>query len=160
RAIFGIYDFRDLRYICSTYMYFAGSLGLLVVLVCLLFQFNASPVPSRTPTFRPTPTLVPEITPPSGPDTACLQRRAARRALIAFTLGHQKVLQVGLMSADGSIVCGLTGDGYINPSWSPDGSQLVFVSRSGGLFIARRDGSALRQLLKQTSLTPGFFAPR
>lgn len=50
-------------------------------------------------------------------------------------------------------------DGITTPSWSPDGSQLVFTGYSGGLsdlFIVDRDGDNLRRL---TSDKYGHFHP-
>lgn len=37
---------------------------------------------------------------------------------------------------------------YLTPSFSPDGEQILFHKRGGGLWIMRRDGSDARQILK------------
>jgi Tol biopolymer transport system component len=64
-----------------------------------------------------------------------------------------------LLRADGSETIRLTDDGHKdrNPTWSPDGSRIAFMSsRSGAweLWSIRRDGSDLRQM---TDLKSGVY---
>ena len=56
------------------------------------------------------------------------------------------------MRADGSGITDLTGHFSIGPAWSPDGTQLAFVSYhtdpypNGNIYVGRADGTGLRQL--------------
>jgi Tol biopolymer transport system component/predicted Ser/Thr protein kinase len=110
--------------------------------------------PTRTPyptaTFTPTETLEPSATPLGG-----------AYGQLAFASARNGVPQIFLMNSDGSGQVQLTDlpDGACQPAWSPDGSQIVFISpcrQRGGtypdarLYLIDADGSGLTLLLPST----------
>jgi len=70
---------------------------------------------------------------------------------IGFTSIDSSSLMV--MNADGTsqraLLQGPTGVTYRRPSWSPDGSQLVFEStiQGDGIYVINKDGSGLRKVV-------------
>ncbi len=108
--------------------------------------------PTSTPTEAP-PTLTPT---PAGTPTGGGQGQ------IAFASDRSGSVQIWVMGVDGSNPTQVTQmqDGACEPSWSPDGLRLVFVSPCAGkqeqykgssLFIINIDGSGLVSL----ATTPG-----
>jgi TolB protein len=80
-------------------------------------------------------------------------------SLIAFTCNNSKQLSaVWVMNRDGSDphrVFGPTPAEGWDPTWSPDGKQILFASRSNGnaqLFIVNLDGTGLRQVTHMDDL--------
>lgn len=107
--------------------------------------------PTRTPyptaTFTPTETLEPSPTPLGG-----------AYGQLAFASARSGVPQVFLMNSDGSAQIQLTNlpEGACQPAWSPDGSQIVFISpcrarnstyADARLYLIDADGSNLTPLL-------------
>ncbi|MGB7875708.1 MAG: protein kinase [Anaerolineales bacterium] len=140
-----------------------------------------TPIPTDTPTFTPTPepTLTPTIvssptvaptrtfTPtllPSGPSptpsvtpTPSATPIGGGYGQIAFVSERTGVPQIYLINTDGSGLHPLTNlaEGACQPSWSPDGSRLVFTSPcplntdsypESGLYFINADGSDLTPL--------------
>jgi Tol biopolymer transport system component len=71
-------------------------------------------------------------------------------ARIAFASGDGK-LRIYVMNADGTNAVAITNgyQGDITPAWSPDGSQIAFVSKRSGtqqIWVVRADGSGLKDL--------------
>ena len=119
-----------------------------------------TPIPTATdkPTDTPTPTetQTPTATPMGGGS-----------GQIAFASERTGLPQIWLMNADGSGQYQITDlpDGACQPSWSPDGEFLVFISPCAGnqeiypsasLFIIAADGSGLMPL---PTLPGGDFDP-
>ena len=84
---------------------------------------------------------------------------APRPAELALTVASDIVV----IRDNGAVVRRLTGGRAVDyfPSWSPDGSRLVFVSNRDGddeLYVMRADGSQLRQLThnKAVDTTPAW----
>jgi ABC-type sugar transport system substrate-binding protein len=115
-----------------------------------------SPAPQSAPTGTPAPTAtkMPTATPEPIPCS------------IAFDSDRDSNLEVYRMAPDGSDPINLTnnpGDDF-DPAWSPDGSQIAFVSnrvndQEGGLFIyvMDADGSHARQLtIENESKSPDW----
>lgn len=69
--------------------------------------------------------------------------------LIVFTRGDAKgASQIWLMDRSGANPHKINGQGW-DPTWSPDGTQILFASDSEGtnqLFIMNLDGSSLRRI--------------
>ncbi len=118
----------------------------------------APPVATGTPPSSPTPMPTPSVTStPIG----------GGYGQIAFASDRTGVPQIWLMNADGTGLQQITSmpDGACQPSWSPDGQQLVFISPCPGkryiypgasLHIVNVDGSNVRSL----PMTPeGDFDP-
>lgn len=99
------------------------------------------------PTAAPTPTFTPAATPTGGGG-----------GQIAFASTRSGLPQIWLMDHDGNNKKQLTHlpDGACQPSWSPDGSRLVFTSpckkrsldimKGSALFLIKADGSGLTPL--------------
>ncbi len=116
--------------------------------------FTATP----TATASPTPTFTPSITPtPSDTPTPTNTPIGGGWGQIAFASDRTGIPQIWLVNSDGSNLQQLTNlpDGACQPDWSPDGSQLVFVSpckerqdkyENSGLYIMNADGSGLTPL--------------
>ncbi len=68
---------------------------------------------------------------------------------IAFASNRDGVEKIYVMNADGSGLVKLTdGPHHLQPSWSPDGTQIAFmglVNEATALFIMNADGSKRRQ---------------
>jgi Tol biopolymer transport system component len=76
---------------------------------------------------------------------------------LAFASDRTGIPQIWLVNSDGSGLVQLTemGDGACQPTWSPDGEQLIFISPcrnnqeiypNSSLFLIRADGSELTPL--------------
>ncbi|MBN2387668.1 MAG: serine/threonine-protein kinase [Anaerolineales bacterium] len=116
--------------------------------------------PTRTayPTVEPTATGTPD-TPVAPPDDYIGQ--------LAFASDRNGVPQIFLMNWDGNGRQRLTSlpDGACQPSWSPDGTQIVFISpclervdlyQDSLLYIMNADGTDVTPLLNSQ---PGDFDP-
>ncbi len=74
-------------------------------------------------------------------------------------------LEIYIQDIDGSNTYALTSDNWIiqNPIWSPDDSQIAFLSKSGGatdqyaIYTINLDGSNLQRLI-ETDLDPWMIA--
>ena len=101
---------------------------------------------TATSTNRPSPTNTPE---PLEPALVLLSDRS--EGVIAYTLSKGSNADIYVMNVDGSGQTQLTDDPAYDawPSWSPDGSQIAFMSKRSGnpdIFVMDADGSNLRQL--------------
>ncbi len=90
-----------------------------------------APSPSSTPTPEPTETPTPTITFSPSPTMF------GGSGQIAFASNRTGVMQIWLMNADGTQQRPITNmmDGACQPSWSPDGQKIAFISPCAG----RRD---------------------
>lgn len=83
-------------------------------------------------------------------DRAIAWSPSGDRLAITTTVGP-KDLAIDLVRRDGSLIARLDGPGPDeHPTWSPDGSHLVFTSSRNGsadLFLASADGTAIRPLV-------------
>lgn len=124
---------------------------------------EALPVATTTPTLAPTETLRPAVQISPTPDNTTLAATpfGGSSGQIAFASARSGIPQIYLMNTDGTGLTVLTSmdEGACQPSWSPDGKQLVFTSpcRARGdfsgasypdssLYIMNNDGSGLTQL--------------
>ncbi len=107
---------------------------------------TATPTGSPTPTPSPTVTFTPTPTPLGG-----------GYGQIAFASDRTGIPQIWVMNIDGNGLRQVTDlqRGACQPDWSPDGSQLVFISpcegnqeayRGSSLFIINADGTELQPL--------------
>lgn len=122
-------------------------------------------VPDQTPGAGETPTvpLNPGATPsPTYASAAALTPTGGGRGQIAFASDRGGIPQIWLINMDGTDRVQLTyvPDGACQPSWSPDGLQLVFTSPCSGnddryegssLWMVNADGTGLHML----PITPG-----
>ena len=116
-----------------------------------------SPPTAVPPTAAPAPTYTPAATPTGG-----------GRGQIAYASSSTGMPQIWLMDFDGENKTQLTNlpDGACQPSWSPDGSRIVFTSpcrernldimKGSALFLVNADGSGLTPL---NSAPGGDFDP-
>ena len=124
---------------------------------------TALPEATSTPTLAPTETLRPavQISPTPGNTTLVATPFGGSSGQIAFASARSGIPQIYLMNTDGTELSVLTNmdEGTCQPSWSPDGQQLVFISpcRARGdfagvsypdssLYIMNADGTGLTQL--------------
>ncbi|MEW6240223.1 MAG: protein kinase [Chloroflexota bacterium] len=119
---------------------------------------TVSPTPTSIPTSTPTP--LPTFTPTLPPNQTPLPTETPQGGgygQFAFASDRTGVPQIYIANLDGSNVHPVTNlpNGACNPSWSPDGSRLVFVSPCSGefdtfenasLYIVNADGSDLAPL--------------
>jgi serine/threonine protein kinase/Tol biopolymer transport system component len=132
---------------------------------------TATPAPpTSTPTVAPTKTLPPVIentlTPTVGPTPM-----GGGTGQVAFASTRSGIPQIYLINTDGTGLHIVTNmdEGACQPSWSPDGSQLVFISpcqargeffenaySDASLYLISADGSGLKQL---TTIPGSDFDP-
>lgn len=133
--------------ICCTFI-FSGCVTAPTTETVMIVTATVTNPPAPTATMEE-PTITPEPTPTPEPPVPCM---------IAFDSDRDKNLEVYIMGPDGSGQTNLTNNGAddSDPVWSPDGSQIAFVSNreselGGGQFIyvMAADGSNLRQLSQQ-----------
>ena len=116
------------------------------------------------PTFTPTPTIQPTQTftaTASGTSLGAPTLIGGSTGQIAFASVRLGTAQIFLVNADGTSLQPLTSieEGACQPSWSPDGSQLVFISPCRGrgefyenfytdssLYLVDADGTDVRPL--------------
>jgi serine/threonine protein kinase/Tol biopolymer transport system component len=118
---------------------------------------NEEVAPASTLTFTPTLTLEPSLTPTATVTSTPLPTPQGGGAQIAFASNRTGEVQVWLLTlSDGELfqITDIRG-GACQPTWSPDGQQLVFVapcSRNqqtypgSSLFIINADGSNMNPL--------------
>lgn len=121
---------------------------------------NTPETPTSTPTVVPTRTLAPVVeitdTPTAGPTPV-----GGGQGQIAFASARSGLPQIYLINADGTDLKLITSmeTGACQPSWSPDGLQLVFISpcreraeffensyNDASLYLINADGTGLRPL--------------
>lgn len=115
------------------------ALALLLLLNACGKQTTATPIemptttPTRAPTISPTPTLLAPMDGRSG-------------GVIAFTSMETNDWQIYVMNADGSGKRNITINvrGGYEPTWSPDGAELVF--QYNGLWIANIASGEINQI--------------
>jgi serine/threonine protein kinase len=111
---------------------------------------SSTPSPSETlsPTFTPSPSLSPTITQTRPPTPMGGSEQ------IAFASTRSGAVEIWLMNNDGTGLKQITNipEGACQPRWSPDGSQIVFISPctrhqnsypGASLFIINADGTGL-----------------
>lgn len=117
-------------------------------------------VPDQTPGAGDTPTVPSDLgaTPsPTYPPTAALTPTGGGLGQVAFASNRDGLPQIYLINLDGTGLFQVTDlqDGACQPSWSPDGTQLVFTSPCPGnqdrypgssLWVINADRSGLRTL--------------
>ncbi|HEX9838248.1 MAG TPA: protein kinase [Anaerolineales bacterium] len=108
------------------------------------------PTSINTPTFTSTETLQPQEPTPTPDNTPIpvATSMGGGTGQIAFASARSGVPQIFLSNADGTALSQLTNieNGACQPSWSPDGSQLVFTSpcsRRGEFFETAYKESSL-----------------
>jgi Tol biopolymer transport system component len=107
--------------------------------------------PTLTPTLRPSPTPLPTLSGSGG-------------GVIAFASEDDVRRDIYLINADGTGIVALTRDaGWDNwPSWSPDGTQLVYTCRApiagqgGGICRINADGSGRIPLTSANDWEPSW----
>jgi serine/threonine protein kinase/Tol biopolymer transport system component len=135
---------------------------------------TSAPAPAATPTTAAppavvdTPAALPEDTAtPEVPPTPASTPRGSGHGQIAFVSQRAGRPQVFLMNVDGSELTQLTdlADGACQPSWSPDGERLLFITpclnksdvyERSALYVMNADGSDQKLLL---SMVGGLFDP-
>lgn len=134
-----------------------------------------SPTPTETPaptatatSIPPTPTLPPVVEVTATPDVISVvpTKVGGGAGQIAFASARTGIPQVYIINLDTTGLTMLTNmeEGACQPSWSPDGSQIVFISpcqargefyentyRNSSLYIMNADGSGQKTL----TTTPG-----
>lgn len=117
-------------------------------------------LPTETPTLAATstPTTIPTETPTPEPSlTPTITPRGGGYGQIAFASDRSGLPQIWVANADGTGLRQVTDtqQGACQPSWSPDGAQIVFISPcdshqeiyiDASLFIINEDGSGLTPL--------------
>ena len=121
------------------------------------------PTAIYTPTLAFTETLQPEAVTPTPDNTPipAATLMGGGTGQIVFASARSGVPQIYLSNADGTALAPLTSmeNGACQPSWSPDGSQLVFISpcprrgeffetayRESSLYTINVDGTGLKTL--------------
>jgi len=121
-----------------------------------------------SPTLEPTRTFTPTALPPPLSPTPLITLTPSPTPVgggygqIAFASQRTGIPQIYLINADGSDLHPITNlpEGTCQPSWSPDGAQLVFTSpcqhntdsyRESGIYLMNADGSDLTPI----STAPG-----
>ena len=129
-----------------------------------------TPTPTPTPTKKFTPTLTPTLTKTTTPSltpSPTVTPQGGGGGQVAFASKVGKIPQIYVINLDGTGRKKITdiGDGACQPDWSPDGTQLVFISPCAGnyeiyqtaaLFMINADGTDLTQL---PSVFGGDFDP-
>ncbi|NWG35322.1 MAG: serine/threonine-protein kinase [Chloroflexi bacterium] len=133
-----------------------------------------TPEPTLTPTLTPTPTLPPVIEITATPENTPVllpTPTGGGTGQIAFASARTGIPQIYLVNLDQTGLTPLTNmqEGACQPSWSPDGSQLVFISpclargdisqnvyNNSSLYIMNADGSGQKPL---TSVPGSDFDP-
>ena len=117
--------------------------------------------PSETPTVQPTKTLPPAIDSTATPVVSITPSLGGGMGQIAFASARSGIPQIYMINMDGTGLQLITqiDSGACQPSWSPDGSQLVFISPckargeffeniyiGSGLYSINVDGTELKPL--------------
>ncbi|MBK9925664.1 MAG: serine/threonine-protein kinase [Anaerolineales bacterium] len=124
---------------------------------------TATPTVAPTATVIPTKTLPPVLEVTATPDNAPVAAPTSQGggSQIAFASARNGAPQIYLSNLDGTGLTLLTNivDGACQPSWSPDGAQLVFISpcltrgdvaenayKDSSLYLINADGSGQKPL--------------
>jgi len=119
---------------------------------------NPAPTQPPTPTSTPRPTRTPVPPPPSATWTAVPTQIGGGSGQIAFASDRSGSTQVWLMNVDGTGEAQQITDlpeGACQPTWSPDGLQLLFISPcegqqaiypGAGIFLINADGTGMTPL--------------
>jgi len=124
---------------------------------------SPTPTPAPTPAPTPTPTLVPTPTPPPTPvPTPTAAPSGSRIAFRSFRDGNYEIY---VMNADGSGQVNISNNpgrspndtlGHDwEPSWSPDGARIAYVSFQDGfeeIYVMNADGSGQTRLTNNTAV--------
>ncbi|MBS1250747.1 MAG: Protein TolB [Chloroflexi bacterium] len=122
--------------------------------------FTLTPSPTVTPTITPSPTLTatPTLThTPTRTPTPTITPRGGGKGQIAFVSLRSETPQIWITNTEGDDPTMITNmeDGACQPSWSPDGEKLVFISpceensrhySDTHLFVINVDGTGLEAL--------------
>ena len=132
------------------------------------------PTETLTPTIQPTPTLPPVVEVTATPENTPLPvntQVGGGTGQVAFASRRTGAPQIFITNLDMTIMFQLTDleAGACQPAWSPDGSQIVFVSpcpqrsefnesiyKDSSLYLMNADGSNLRPL---TAVPGSDFEP-
>jgi len=133
----------------------------LVELLATITQTDTPVPPTSTATIVPTKTLPPVIDATATPATAGPTQTGGGLGQVAFASARSGIPQIYLINMDGTGLQLITNmdNGACQPSWSPDGSQLVFISpcrtrgefyedvyKDSSLYIINADGTDLKPL--------------
>ena len=121
---------------------------------------TATPLPALA--FTPVPPTATHTPQPTATPLPTLSGRGG--GVLAFAREDSQQRDIYLANADGSQLTALTDDLFWDnwPSWSPDGSQLVFTCRQrvaglgGGICAINADGSNRRQLSNSNDWEPSW----
>ena len=83
---------------------------------------------------------------------------------IVYTKWNNLGDDIFVMNADGSNQTNITNDGSANfePSWSPDGTKIIYISSSGGeegIYLMNADGSNKNRVYNYDSAFMWFAKP-
>ena len=137
-------------------------LGLVTILVLLgaVLLIGASGWAQKASVAKPPK---PPVPPPPPADPAIVYvENISKGAAVYKTIGRLMV-----MNADGSnqqVVLTETGVEYLDPTWSPDGTQLVFIrgdliGRRKGICIINVNGTGFRKVIEDSSAGEIYYGP-
>jgi serine/threonine protein kinase len=120
---------------------------------------NVTFIPTITPSLTSTSTLPPNVTPLDSTEAvqATPTQRGGGYGQLAIVSVRTGIPQIFLVNSDGTGMKQITNmpDGACQPSWSPDGMQVVFISpcdkrrddySSANIYTTNVDGTGLTQL--------------